>query len=204
MEDLKHIKQMIISAVQGQIGNLAEVDTKELGEAIDMIKDLEEAIYYCTIVKAMEDSEKEEEARKYYRYPMMERDVWDRDRDIDRGHGRMYYSQGGSGSGSSRGGSSSQSGSMGNGSSSSGSREYSQYMMDYDEMRDSREGRSPRSRRTYMESKELHHDKNTQMRELENYMQELSTDITEMIEVASPEEKQILQKKLTALASKIV
>lgn len=29
-------------------------------------------------------------------------------------------------------------------------------MMDYDEMRDSREGRSPRSRRMYMESKELH------------------------------------------------
>lgn len=30
------------------------------------------------------------------------------------------------------------------------------------------------------------------MRELEKYMQELTSDITEMIEVASPEEKQIL------------
>jgi hypothetical protein len=32
---------------------LGEVDTKELGEAIDMIKDLEEAIYYCTVTEAM-------------------------------------------------------------------------------------------------------------------------------------------------------
>jgi hypothetical protein len=32
---------------------LSEVDTKELGEAIDMIKDLEEAIYYCTVTEAM-------------------------------------------------------------------------------------------------------------------------------------------------------
>ena len=30
---------------------IREVDTKELGEAIDMIKDLEEAIYYCTVTK---------------------------------------------------------------------------------------------------------------------------------------------------------
>jgi hypothetical protein len=37
-------------------------------------------------------------------------------------------------------------------------------------MRDEREGRSPRSRRMYMESKEQHHDKSMQMKELENYM----------------------------------
>jgi hypothetical protein len=36
-------------------------------------------------------------------------------------------------------------------------------------------------------------DKTHQMKELENYMQELSTDLTEMIEDASPEEKQMLQ-----------
>ena len=34
-------------------------------------------------------------------------------------------------------------------------------------------------------------------------MTELSQDITEMIENASPEEKQLLEKKMTALASKI-
>ena len=42
------------------------------------------------------------------------------------------------------------------------------------------------------------------MRELENYMAELSQDISEMIQMASPEEKAILQKKLSVLSAKIV
>lgn len=33
---------------------LAPVDAKELGEAVDMLKDLAEAKYYCSIVAAME------------------------------------------------------------------------------------------------------------------------------------------------------
>jgi len=70
-------------------------------------------------------------------------------------------------------------------------------------MRDYREGRSPRSRRMYMEAKERKLDKATQLRELEKYMQELTQDMVEMIENASPEEKQYLEKKMTALASKI-
>lgn len=41
------------------------------------------------------------------------------------------------------------------------------------------------------------------MKELEKYMQELSSDITEMIEEASPEEKQFLSSKISTLASKI-
>jgi hypothetical protein len=41
------------------------------------------------------------------------------------------------------------------------------------------------------------------MKELEKYMQELSTDITEMIAKASPEEKAILRQKMTNLANKI-
>ena len=41
------------------------------------------------------------------------------------------------------------------------------------------------------------------MKELENYMQELTQDITEMIHDATPEEKQILQQKISVLASKI-
>lgn len=44
----------------------------------------------------------------------------------------------------------------------------------------------------YMEGKGSH-DKTAQMKELENYMQELSEDLTEMIHDASPEEKQLLQ-----------
>lgn len=121
-----------------------------------MIKDLSEAIYYCTITKAMGESEKEEHNNKHYppmdynRYYPVEY------RDMDRGNGRMYYPMG-----------------------------------DYNslEIRDPKEGRSPLTRRNYMENKALHKDKTMQMQELDKYMQELSHDITEMIEGASPEEK---------------
>ena len=70
-------------------------------------------------------------------------------------------------------------------------------------MRDAKEGRSPQSRKMYMESKELHHDKATQMRELENYMQELTQDVVEMVEGATAEEKQYLSKRVAALANKL-
>jgi hypothetical protein len=41
------------------------------------------------------------------------------------------------------------------------------------------------------------------MRELEAYLQELSSDITEMLKDASTEEKSILRQKITTLANKI-
>lgn len=188
MEQLKAIENTLMSTIQSQMGNLHNVDTKELGEAIDMIKDLEEAMYYCTITKAME--EKKDDHNKYY-IP------YDYDRDMDRNNGRMYY-DGYPISGAynnNRGNSSSGS----NGISSSS---YSERELPI-ELRDYREGRSGRSRRTYMEAKEMHQDKSVYLKELEKYMTELSQDITEMIENASPEEKQLLEKKMTALASKI-
>ena len=50
------MKETLVGCVSKQInGNLDQVETKELGEAIDMIKDLEEALYYATITKAMEE-----------------------------------------------------------------------------------------------------------------------------------------------------
>ena len=54
-----------------------------------------------------------------------------------------------------------------------------------------------------MESKELGHGKEKQMKELEEYIKELSEDITEMVEGASPEERQMLSQKLSTLASKV-
>lgn len=194
MEQLKAIENTLMSTIQSQMGNLHNVDTKELGEAIDMIKDLEEAMYYCTITKAME--EKKDDHNKYYP-DKMKYIPYDYDRDMDRNNGRMYY-DGYPISGAynnNRGNSSSGS----NGISSSS---YSERELPI-ELRDYREGRSGRSRRTYMEAKEMHQDKSVYLKELEKYMTELSQDITEMIENASPEEKQLLEKKMTALASKI-
>lgn len=147
MERLKTIKDVLIAQVQSQLGNLQQVDTNELGEVVDMIKDMEEAIYYCTITKAMEQSEKE--IKKDISYP-----------------------------------------------------QYREQEMPI-EFRDYREGNSPKQRKMYMESKELHKDKETQMKELERYMQELTSDIIDMIKDATPEEKQLLQKKISTLAAKI-
>jgi hypothetical protein len=103
------------------LGDLASVDAKELGEAIDMIKDLSEAIYYCTIVKSMEGKDKE-----HY------------ERDMDRDRGRMYYGP-----------------------------TPTTYVPD---MRDAKEGRSPMTRKMYMEHKNMHAPKETQMQELDKYM----------------------------------
>ena len=61
MERLKNMKETLLSAAQSQMGNLAAADTKELGQVIDMIKDLEEAIYYCSITEAMKENKEKEE-----------------------------------------------------------------------------------------------------------------------------------------------
>lgn len=199
MDRLKSMKESLMSCVQTQMGNLQQVDAKELGEAIDMIKDLEEAIYYKTITEAMEQKS-EKEHHYYYTERYMQPDVYYRD--MDRPHGRMYYNEypiyyaNGGGSGSSGGSTSTSSTGMG-----AASRQF--YEMEYPIMRDHREGRSPMSRRTYMEAKEMHHDKSVKLKELENYIQELTHDMVEMIEDASPEEKQFLEKKVNMLATKI-
>lgn len=221
MEDLKVMKKNLIHCVQSQInGNLKEVDAKELGEAVDMIKDLEEAIYYATITKAMEEGDKEKKNHKeglgnpYQQsqntmfYPVYLRDM-------DKPYGRMYYDGGGNynmGDAGERmyyGGNSRGSSNGNSGGSSNGSRNYQERMIPpYYEypmelMRDQREGRSPMSRKNYMESKEKSHDSSTHMKELEKYLQELSQDVTEMVQNASPEEKQMLQQKISLLATKI-
>lgn len=69
MEQLKSMKQCLMAQVQGQMGNLQNVDYEELGAAIDMIKDLEEAIYYCTIVEAMGEKDKQQPQINYYSEP---------------------------------------------------------------------------------------------------------------------------------------
>lgn len=136
-------------------------------------------------------------------------------RDMDRlGMGRMYYSGGGN-AGGSRGGSSSGSGSSSSGGGSmsgggmsvgisGGSRNYGgEYGGRSEVGRDSREGRSGQSRRSYMETKEMGKDKQEKMKELENYTKELAEDVTEMISGATPEEKNLLRTKMQTLIQKI-
>ena len=198
MEKIKKMKDSLIESVQSQMGNLQHVDAHELGEVIDMIKDLEEVEYYCTIIKAMEGKEEEEKsASKYYTMRFLPVNNDEYYRDVDRPYGRMYYTEPVH---SMPIGSSQMMPSVRKGN--EGIHGYNEYVYPIT-MRDQCEGRSPMSRKTYMESKEMHKDSVVQMKELEQYLSELSQDITEMIQVASPEEKAILARKLSTLASKI-
>ena len=181
MDRLKSMKESLMNCVQTQMGNLQQVDAKELGEAIDMIKDLEEAIYYNTITKAMESKDKE------HHYYYTERYMYPPEnyRDIDKDYGKRYYDEYSVPYYASTGARQS-------------------YEKEYPiVMRDHREGKSPMSRKTYMEAKEMQHDKSVKLKELENYVQELTHDMVEMIEDASAEEKQFLEKKVSMLATKI-
>ena len=165
MEQLKAIKEQLVSCVQGQMGNLDKVNTKELGEVIDMIKDLAKAMYYCSVTEAMEDNKKEGNEKNNYYY--MEKYL-PYGREADYMGGKMYYGEDSSVT-----------------------------------WRDNREGRSGPYRKMYMESKHTQQDMTKKVQELENYMKELTSDITEMIQDASPEEKSVLQRKINTLANKV-
>lgn len=196
MKRLEHMKECLMACVESQMTHLDQVDTKELGEAVDMIKDLEEAIYYCTITKAMKADEQEEKQSRHQQ------------------QGQMYNSGGNDGSnyytpmyyppmyndGSMYADSNMNSNSGGNNARGGGSRGYHDIPMG--QMRDHREGNSPMYRRMYMEGKHQK-DPQKQMKELEDYMHELTNDIMEMIEDATPEEKQLLRQKITTLSTKI-
>lgn len=170
---IKHIKEQLLAQVETQVSHLDCVDACELGEVINAIHHLAETEYYCTITEAMKEKGEIEEDKRYY--PYLEH--W-YDKDIN----KRYYNK----------------------------MKEPYYESEYDIRfekdaleRDKREGRSGVTRKTYMEGKETHQPTSTQMRELEKYLQELASDITEMIEDASPEEKAFMEKKISALAAKI-
>ena len=148
---LKWMEEALVDVIEMQFCNLDDVCTKELGEAVDIIKDLEEAMYYHTITEAMK-KEKAATTHSWKMEPSYDREMED-----------MMVKE-----------------------------EWDEWL-----------GHSPHGRKRYLEAKEHGKDKATQLRELEKYMQELSTDIVEMIDDASPEEKSYLEKKISALATKI-
>ena len=182
-ERIKHMKETLMCAVEEQLCHLECVDAKELGEVIDMIKDLEEAEYYHSVVKAMEESKEQNKGEMMYYTPMYYEDKDWKSRGMNNENYPMTRRQ---------------SGREGMWDKNEHTERELTHVMD-----DPKEGKSYRSRRMYMEAKETHSDKSSQMKDLEKYAQELTTDIVEMIEDASPEEKQYLSKKITALATKI-
>lgn len=237
IKPLKELCEKIVKMATNEIEQNPSVDTHEMYEVVDMIKDLSEAkkfvaetCYKKYILGVMEKNEDDygetwdedgaldEEGRRYYRGQsrdsmgryasrggnrsngragirgyqeppyyhmmpeydyMMDMDTYKNHsakelRDIDRKNGRLYYTDMGIGNGSSKGN---------------------------NQGRDSREGRSGMSRRSYMETKETHsqnttEDKQAKMRELDKYMNELGTDIKEMVMDSSQEEKTMLKTKM--------
>lgn len=132
-----------------------------------------------------------EEPPYWHRYPYdmtdTDYDDMERMRDMDRPHGRMYYTD--------------MSDRMG--------------MIDQPRSgssmeRDMREGRSGISRKHYMETKEQHRantqqDKDVNMQTLEQYLTALSADITELITDMNmtPEERSLIKNKMSVLMTKI-
>ena len=173
MERLKAMKERLMNCVESQMNDLSKTNAQELGEVVDMIKDLEETIYYCTVVEAMENKDKD---KNVMYYPVMHTDGGNR---YYPSTSRMYYNA-----------------------YDKGMRDYDN-VYPRNVMRDFREGRSGEYRRTYMETKEMHQGKEKQMHDLEKYLHELSEDVMDMINDASQEEKEILSQKLNTLAEKV-
>ena len=61
MEKLKCIKHKLVDAVYDELSkDIHCINTAELGEVIDMIKDISKAMYYCSVVEEREDSKNKE------------------------------------------------------------------------------------------------------------------------------------------------
>lgn len=209
---------------------IENVDTSEMGEVVDMIKDLAEAEYHSIISKAMKKADEEEEehdkellkalkaeygeddGRRFYDdyrymrtgryapkgkgsyvgrrgyieppYLHMHPDYPDYDdmgklidmRDMDRGLGRMYFTEPVSGATPSDMGMSES--------------EYDKAKRHYTETRDIHTANTP-------------DDKEHKMKALDGYTKELASDITGMVADMSAEEKNLLRTKLSTLVSKI-
>lgn len=191
------------------------VDAKEMGEVTDIIKDLAEAMYYRTLVEAMKESEYGEEYDEYgpmddgrrgykgqrrdsrgrymsnrgrrrmgYEEPwneVFDYNEMERMRDMDRPHGKMYFTETSDMGTMNRG-------SMDNRNTSNGSSATSRY---------------ENARRGYEEKKTIGADKAEKMKGLEEYMKELSTDVSSMLTDMTPEEKNLMKQKMSVLMSKI-
>lgn len=190
------------------------VNTEEMGEAVDMIKDLCEAEYKAVIVKSMKKADEEEEeynkellralkgeygeegGRRYYdEYRYANGRFAPKGRGIRRGYTEPpYYHM---------------------------PVNYNdmEYMRDMDKDRGKMyysepiaphvsESNYDRAKRHYTETKKMHkgastEDKEHKMKALDMYIRELSGDISELLNDMTPDERNLLRTKMSNLASKL-
>ena len=161
---------------------------KKIIEAMDEAEESEEAMKYIEMYEdyperkgyrgQMRDSKGRYMSRRRGYMPMMYDYDWDNmqmDRDMDREHGKMYYTEPMT---------------MRNDNQAHSESRYDRARRGYEESKAMHKGNTAE-------------DKQHKMKELENYMKELSSDITEMIGDASPEEKNMLKSKMQTLLQKI-
>ena len=184
------------------------VDTCEMGQVVDMIKDLNEAEYKAVIVKAMKKADEEKE--EYDK--MLLRELKE---EYGEDTGRRYYDHYRYASG--------RFAPKGHGSYRRGYEEPPYWHMTPEMYRDMdrdthsrmyytetgmNESGYDRAKRTYTETKEMHRgntpeDKKAKMQELERYAKSLTEDVVEMVSDMSDEEKNLLRTKMQILMQKI-
>lgn len=186
---------------------IENVDTSEMGEVVDMIKDLAEAEYHSIISKAMKKADEEEE--EYNKELLRSLKAEYGEESGRRFYDHYRYANGRfapKGHGTRRG------------------YEEPPYMHMYPEaehMRDMdrdygkmyytepmSESGYDRAKRNYTETKEMHKantpdDKEHKMKALDGYIKELGGDITQLIGDMTAEEKNLLRGKMSTLVSKI-
>lgn len=184
------------------------VDTCEMGQVVDMIKDLNEAEYKAVIVKAMKKADEEKE--EYDKMLLRELKEEYGEDDGRRFYDHYRYSDG-------------RFAPKGHGSYRRGYEEPPYYHMTPEMYRDMdrdthsrmyytetgmNESGYDRAKRTYTETKEMHRgntpeDKKAKMQELERYAKSLTEDVVEMLSDMSDEEKNLLRTKMQILMQKI-
>lgn len=187
---------------------IENVDTKEMGEVVDMIKDLNEAEYRAVIVKSMKEADEEQ---KEYGKELL-RALKD---EYGEEGGRRYYDHYRYADG--------RFAPKGKGTYRRGYEEppYMHMHPESEHMRDMdrdygkmyytepmSESNYDRAKRNYTETKEMHKantpdDKEHKMKALDGYIKELGGDITQLIGDMTAEEKNLLRGKMSTLVSKI-
>lgn len=191
------------------------IDTCELEKVIDMVKDLAEAEYYAYISKAMKKAEEEEEAEEKYMLKSFKEEYGEED-------SRRYYDMWRYKSG--------RFAPKGRGTRKGYEPVYNmtpemyekypaEYYRDMDRqsgkmyytdmsinpsIRDAKEGRSGMSRKTYMETKQMHTNdtqdgKNIKAKKLDEFFGDLYEDMKEMAHDMSNEEKTVWKQRVAKL-----
>lgn len=187
---------------------IENIDPCEMGQVTDMMKDLAEAMYYRTLMKAMEESSADETMEMFERF----------------GDGRRFYDNyryangrfAPKGKGTRRGYDEPpyfhMTPEMYRGMEHDRDIDRNYGRMYYTEPTESgmnmTESGYDKAKRHYTETKEMHkantaEDKEHKMKSLENYMKELSGDITELLTDMTAEERTMLKSKLSTLVSKM-